>query len=85
MRRTRLAELPTGAPTFTWTERVLKKRILVHLDTDQSIQGVLMEKVEDGLILRAAKLLGDTDEDGAALAGETFIPHARVVFAQLDE
>lgn len=69
-----------------WLERVLKKRIVVHLDTDQSIQGVLMERVEDGLILRAAKLLDDDPEKGETpLAGETFVPHHRVVFAQLDE
>lgn len=72
-----------------WTDRVLKRRILVHLDTDQSIQGVLMERAEDGLILRAAKLLGDDPDTKlpveTALAGETFVPSGRVVFAQLDE
>jgi len=69
-----------------WVPRVLKKRILVHLDTDQSLQGVLMEQTTDGLILRAAKLLNDDAEgSGTSLAGEVFVPSGRVVFAQLDE
>lgn len=69
-----------------WLERVLKKRVVIHLDTDQSIQGVLMENTADGFLLRAAKLLSDDpDKADVVLAGETFVPHARVVFAQLDE
>ena len=79
-------DLNEPLPDPGWLERVLKKRIVIHLDTDQSLQGVLMERVEDGLILRAAKLLSDDPGDsGTPLAGETFVPHHRVVFAQLDE
>lgn len=70
-----------AAEPAAWMERVLKKRILCHLDTDQSLQGVLIDLAEDGLILRAAKLLGDTE---TPLAGETFVPMGRVVFCQLD-
>lgn len=74
------------AEPAAWIERVLKKRVLVHLDTDQSIQGVLMEQAEDGLILRAAKLLSnEADVEDTMIAGETFVPQERIVFAQLDE
>lgn len=70
--------------------RILKKRIVAHLDTDQSIEGVLMEAlVEDErgvLIVRAAKLLNDDPDKGdTPLAGEQHIPYGRVVFLQLDE
>lgn len=76
-------------PKPTVPDRLLKKRVVLHLDTDQSLQGVLME-MEDReagwSILRAAKLLSDdSDKPDVVLAGETFVPHSRVVFAQLDE
>lgn len=73
-------------PPPTWFERVLKKKIVVHTKADQSIEGVLMEVVRDGdgLILRAAVLLGDAGKR-TPMAGETFIPRENVAFAQLDE
>lgn len=75
-----------AAEPGTWLERAMKRSILVHTLADMSIRGVLMEKAEDGLILRAARLLSDDAEgSGTALAGETFIPHAQVHFCQLDD
>lgn len=68
----------------SWLGRVLKKRIVVHTRQDQSIEGVLMEQLEDGLILRAANLLGG-DGKRTTMAGEVFIPRENVAFAQLDE
>lgn len=68
----------------SWLGRVLKKRIIVHTRQDQSIEGVLMEHVEDGLILRAANLLlGDGKK--TTMAGEVFVPRENIAFAQLDE
>jgi small nuclear ribonucleoprotein (snRNP)-like protein len=67
-----------------WLARVLKKKIVVHLKNDQSIEGVLMEQTQDGVILRAAALLGN-DGKRTPMAGETFVPRENVAFAQLDE
>lgn len=67
-----------------WFSRVLKKRIVVHLKNDQTIQGVLMEHTRDGVILRAAELLGANGLK-TSMAGESFIPRENVAFAQLDE
>lgn len=71
-------------PAPTWLESVLKKRIIVHTQQDQSIEGTLMEQTADGIILRASKLL-DADGKATTIAGETFIPRENVAFAQLDE
>ena len=46
--------------------------------------GVLMEQTPDGVILRAAKLLGD-DGKATSMAGEVWVPRENVAFAQLDE
>jgi len=72
-----------AAPSM-WLERVMKKRITVHTRQDQTIEGVLMEQAQDGVILRAAQLL---KEGGKAtpMAGETWVPRENVAFAQLDE
>ena len=72
------------SPPPTWLERVLKKRIVLHLVNDQSIEGVLMEQTRDGVILRASKLLAAGGKE-TPMAGETFVPREQVAFAQLDE
>lgn len=77
--------LQLDAVPAAWFHRVLKKGIVVHLRDGTSIEGVLMECAEDGLILRAAKLLGENGVGDMAMAGETFIPEENVAFAQLDE
>ena len=77
-----LADL--NQPKPTWLERVMKKRIVVHLVNDQSIEGSLMEITSDGIILRAAKLLLP-DGKATPMKGESFIPREKVAFAQLDE
>lgn len=73
-----------SAPKPTWLDRVMRKRIIVHTRQDQSIEGTLMEQTEDGLILRAAKLLLP-DGKATSMAGECFVPRENVAFAQLDE
>lgn len=71
------------APT-EWLEAVMTKRIVVHLMNSVTIEGSLMAQYEDGILLRAAKLLGDGTQNGTAMAGETFIPRGQVMFVQLD-
>lgn len=68
----------------SWLERATRKRIIVHTRDDQSIEGVLMKCVDDGLILRAARLLG-SDGKQTAMAGEVFVPRENVAFTQRDE
>jgi hypothetical protein len=67
-----------------WLTRVLKKRVIVHLTSGLSMDGVLWEQTPDGVILRAAKLLGD-DGKQTSMAGEVWVPRENVAFAQLDE
>jgi hypothetical protein len=66
----------------TWLKSVMTKRILVHLTSGQSIDGSLTAIMADGIVLRAAKLLADSDR-AVPMAGETFIPREKVAFAQL--
>lgn len=67
-----------------WMTRIMKKKAIFHLSTGQSIEGVLMEQTQDGVILRAADLLLD-DGKRTKMAGEVLIPEKQIVFAQLDE
>lgn len=67
-----------------WFTDVLRKRVVVHTKNDQSIEGVLMEHMRDGIILRASKLLGPEGKQ-TPMAGEVFVPRENVAFAQLDE
>lgn len=79
------SELPAlDAAPAAWLDRVMKKKILVHTKQDQSIEGVLMEQVVDGIILRASVLLGENGKR-TTMAGEVFVPRENVAFAQLDE
>jgi hypothetical protein len=68
-----------------WLESVLSRRIIIHTTTNQSIDGSLVATTSDGLVLRAAKLLGQGSGQATPMAGEVFIPRANVAFAQLDE
>jgi hypothetical protein len=80
---TQLAIEPASEPD-PWLARVLKRQIIVHTRSDQSIEGVLMEQSPDGLILRAAYLLEDNGRK-TSIAGETWVPRGNVSFAQLAE
>lgn len=71
------------SPKVNWLETVVRKRIVVHLKNDQSIDGSLVATMDDGVILRAARLLNDGP--ATTMAGEVFIPRENVAFAQLDE
>lgn len=50
-----------------------------------TFEGVLMAEHSDGIVLQAAKLLGDGTPQGTSLAGEVFIPREEVLFVQLDK
>lgn len=72
------------ASSQPWFGRVLKKKIIVHTRDSQSIEGVLMEELPDGIILRAASLLGDGGRR-TPMAGEIHVPRENISFSQLDE
>lgn len=67
-----------------WLSRVMKRKIILHTKDSQSIEGVLWEQSRDGVILRAAKLLGEKGMS-TSMAGEVFVPRENVAFAQRDE
>lgn len=67
-----------------WLQSALKKRVILHLSNDLSIQGSLFEVMPDGVILRAAEYL-NPGAGPTAMAGEVHIGRERIVFAQLDE
>ena len=76
------AQLAPSEPT-EWLEKVMTRRLLVHLKDGATIDGSLVARMDDGVVLRAARLL----TDGAAptsMAGEVFVPRENVAFAQLD-
>lgn len=79
-----LHSLQVGNGSRSWLDRVMKKRIVLHTRDSLSIEGVLMEVADDGVILRAAKLL-NADGPATVMAGETWVPQGNVAFAQLDE
>lgn len=68
--------------TREWLRRKTGRRVLVQTTDENSIEGVLLCSAPDGLILQAAAFLGETGGT-VALAGETFVPRARVRFLQL--
>lgn len=68
-----------------WFESVLRKRIILHtLKGELTIDGVLWATTEDGIVLRAAKVIND-GAPPTSLAGEVFVPAGNVAFVQLDE
>jgi hypothetical protein len=74
-------ELRRDAEPTDWLEKVLTRRILVHRVTGASIEGCLVAQYDDGITLRAAKLLHDAGGE-TPLLGETWIPRTQVAFAQ---
>lgn len=67
-----------------WLEAVMTKRIIVHVASDNlTFEGSLVAKMDDGILLRAARLLSDEGKP-TALAGETWIAKEKITFAQHD-
>lgn len=66
-----------------WLESVMTKRVLIHLKDDNTIDGSLVARMDDGIVLRAAQLLSPNNLP-TPMAGEVFVPRENVAFAQLD-
>lgn len=77
-------QLETLAEPNDWLHLVLKKRITVHTQDSNSIDGTLMESMDDGVVLRAAKWL-NSGGPPTSMAGEVWIPRENIAFVQLDE
>lgn len=70
---------PEHVPDPTWLEALTLHRVIAHTTDDQSIEGLLDHVGDDGITLRAAKLLGPHPME---MAGETWIPRSKVRFVQ---
>lgn len=81
----RVEDLEAEVDGGRWLESVIARRITVHTKDSQSIEGSLFDTTTDGLVLKAAKLLGGGKPEGTPMAGDVFIPRSNVAFAQLDE
>jgi len=68
-----------GLPDLTWLDARTLSRIIAHTTDDQSIEGLLDHVGDDGITLRAAKLLGDHPVE---MSGETWVPRSKVLFVQ---
>ncbi len=64
----------------SWLASVTLRRIIVHTKDDRSIEGLLLEELPDGIVLKAAKLL--EEKSTVPLAGDTWIPRHQVSFVQ---
>lgn len=80
----RLEEVEIELDNGRWLESVIARRITVHTSTNASIEGSLASTTADGLLLKAARMLGGTDGKGTPMAGDVFIPRTNVAFVQLD-
>ena len=66
-----------------WLDRVTTRKILVHQRNDQSIEGLLILNLHDGIVLRSAVMLQEKG-DPIPMAGEVYIPREQVALVQLD-
>ncbi|MGP8180845.1 MAG: hypothetical protein ACLP1E_08715 [Acidimicrobiales bacterium] len=69
-------------PEPTWLERMMRERVVVHTLKGDSIEGLLSETGNDGVVLHVAVML-QREGNGIPLAGEIWIPREQVAFAQL--
>lgn len=63
-----------------WLRRQVRRPVLVSTTDGFTIDGLLETDAKDGLVLRAAFLLGDGDP--TPFEGEVFIPRERVSMIQ---
>ena len=64
-----------------WLRRRVFSTVMVHTDTDQTLSGVLMDEVRDGVVLCESRFLEGEAE--IALSGRVFVPRSRIVFVQV--
>jgi hypothetical protein len=66
-----------------WLRQKALKRITVHTEAGQSFEGLVEKVTDDGIVLRAAKLLaGAATEKDIELAGETWVPRSQIIFGE---
>jgi hypothetical protein len=70
-----------------WLEAVKLRKVTIHLDTGRSIEGCIAVASRDGVMLKAATLLGEPtlNEEDTKLDGETWIPRERIMFCQVSQ
>lgn len=61
-----------------WTTRQVGRQMIVH-SADGSIQGVVIERAVDGLVLDAAQHLGTREK----IHGRMFVPWSQVLYVQV--
>lgn len=64
----------------TWLEELTLRTVIVHTRTDRSFKGVLAAVHADGLVLRDAQLVGESED---VLDGSIFILRPNVDFMQV--
>lgn len=67
-----------------WRTRlpIRRQRVLINLDDDTAVRGVLLDARDAWLVLHHAELLQPAQEP-ATLDGETWLPRTRVLFLQV--
>jgi hypothetical protein len=65
-----------------WLRFRVRRRILVTLADGTAIEGILRTSARDGLVLTAGRMHGDEGVT-VTLAGDTFVPRARVHLVQV--
>lgn len=63
-----------------WLDRITARRVLVHLTTDDTIEGLLTTVADDGVVLSAATYLGNVT---SSLGGDVWVPRAKIRMVQL--
>lgn len=63
-----------------WLDRVVARRVLVHLVTDETIEGLLVTVADDGIVLTGATYLGNVT---SSLGGDVWVPRAKIRLVQL--
>lgn len=64
-----------------WLGAVTLRKIMLHLDTDISIEGLIAESSLDGVLLKTS-ILHAPDGKTTEMGGDTWVPRERIVFAQ---
>lgn len=66
--------------TTRWLRRQTRRPVLVSTTDGFTLDGLLETDAKDGVVLRAAMLLGEGDP--APMEGEVFVPRERVSMIQ---
>lgn len=69
----------------SWLKRITGRTILLHLKDADSIEGILMEELPDGVTLRHCRMHKAGSAQATEMAGEVFVPRAQIVLAQHGE